>query len=148
MEDVVMGEFEPLLQLTHEGQRIFRELESAANWTLPPLPAVLNVLVSEYASRHSVKDEHDMSLVIGLLASNIRGDWRDPGSRIEHINQLCLELDHMDWWKQLNSTHAMYNDGRWFRDKWNGPYGGDWLELHDLKYLERVFDDLTHPEYT
>lgn len=70
---------------------------------------------------------------IGLIAESIRQDWSDGKwvrKRCEAIEELYGMLDKTCYIDQ----DECIEDGRWFRDCWSGPYGGD-----EYMYLD---DDL------
>lgn len=59
--------------------------------------------------------------VAGALALDLRGDWSDARDRHNDLIRLLQEAGE----PTLADEAAEWNqdDGRWFRDRWSGPYG-------------------------
>ncbi|CAH6419763.1 Hypothetical protein HVR_LOCUS841 [uncultured virus] len=68
-------------------------------------------------------EQKRICLMIGILTADIRDDWNDIEDRLGAIKELCEKLAKTEWLEQLEeNTDAIYYDGRWFRDVWDGPY--------------------------
>ena len=82
--------------------------------------------------------------MIGLIAQDIRGDWSNyVHSRIGCIEELYDLLKEMC--PYIDEDAAIY-DGRWFRDCWDGPYGGNQDEKDytpdGVEYLNKILQRL------
>lgn len=85
--------------------------------------------------------------VIGALAADIRGDWSHAvDTRIDTMIQLCQKVSEAGWIKKLKSNRGrIKQDGRWFRDSWDGPYGGT-ITYQELESLGLTPHDFNYPE--
>ena len=85
--------------------------------------------------------------VIGALAEDIRGDWsNNVDDRINQMISLCCRLGEIKWLSELESNRLEIEcDGRWLRDCWKGPYGGE-VTLQDLKNVGLDKDIFNCPE--
>lgn len=85
-------------------------------------------------------------ILIGLIACDIRGNWADKmEERIEAIRKLSGHDPFTP-----DSLSAIYYDGRWFRDVWDGSYGASaedlvWIQAHYPKLLLKYVTVLTEP---
>lgn len=69
------------------------------------------------------EDERKICLMIGILAADIRSHWNDIDDRLNAIKKLCKKLGKKNWLKQIDeNVDKIYEDGKWFRDTWDGPY--------------------------
>ena len=85
--------------------------------------------------------------MIGVLTESIRGSWNDTWDRLNAIIKLCGKLGRQDWIDQIeNNADYIRDDGRWFRDVWTGPYGGDLFKVDD-KTLDEYYGLLPYPPY-
>lgn len=57
--------------------------------------------------------------IVGALALDIREYWgENVGTRLAIIEDLSEGAEY-----STNGMYKAYEDGRWFRDSWDGPYG-------------------------
>lgn len=76
--------------------------------------------------------------VIGALAQDIRKDWSDfVDQRIDDINSISEEFG-LHYYVYDKDLEDIYEDGRWFQDCWDGPYGV--CKLSDLEKIGRSID--------
>lgn len=78
-------------------------------------------------------------LKIAVLAISIRDNWREIGDRLDKIISLCYKIGRQDLVDEIDENRDdIYNDGRWFRDSWSGPYGYPTVETYPL--VRKIYD--------
>lgn len=82
------------------------------------------------------------NMIVGSLALSIRGDWNYIGDRQEAIQELYGKV-HPE----------ASDDGRYYRDDWDGPYGDPTFE--EWQYIKKKYPGLykytsliTYPDQT
>lgn len=87
----------------------------------------INDIYKTYAYYYENMSEQEHTRIveckIGILADSIRGNWNDISDRLELIQELCKEINRYDLIEEIEDAEEdIYDDGRWFRDCWSGPY--------------------------
>jgi hypothetical protein len=93
-------------------------------------------------------DQLKICNMIGLLACDIRGDWRDVDDRLDAIIELCERVGMQEWIDEIDDNKDdIYYDGRWFRDCWSGPYEDDG-SIDDVgqELYDEFYSIFSHPE--
>lgn len=89
-------------------------------------------------------EEYFYESIIGILAERIRNDWSDSSimkSQIGEIKKLCDLIGQSDLITEIDENiENIYYDGRWFRDRWSGPYGCDMTILEYIQNNEDKFN--------
>jgi hypothetical protein len=92
------------------------------------------------------RNKHLM-LLLGIIAHSIRDDWSCVGNRIDIMCEICLQLGKLEWAKSLQEAEDdIICDGRWMRDKWEGPYSRCyWSDVQDV-IGEFDMGDINYPD--
>lgn len=80
--------------------------------------------------------------VIGALAMDIRGSWTYPDARVKVMKALCRDYGFGRWERELHEWD--FEDGRYFRDEWSGPYRE--CTLDDLDAVGLTKDIFDYPD--
>ena len=85
--------------------------------------------------------------VIGALAHNIRGDWsQNVEDRIDLMYEIGDAFGVFLFAMSDKEVQDACDDGRWFRDEWDGPYHEQCTvdDLQMIGYEEYIFNN---PQY-